>query len=125
MIARVIARVLVPASMLAVLLGMALAARVYHATHPFHSNTVVLSDYENHEENPAGFQYAVAGMALGCVLLLPAAFLFFRAGASLWNRAAAVLFGGAAVAGVAMALLDFRLDLYNPVHVFLAFSTVL
>lgn len=108
--------------MLCVLLGMLLAARVYYANHEFHSGQIVLSDFENHEENPAGFAYAVAGMSLGCVLLIPAAVAFFQSSSGYWTRTGAVLFACGAIAGVVMALLDFSLDLYNPVHIFFAMS---
>ena len=69
----VVARVLVPCAMAAMLAGSAWSAAIYYSTNPFQHREAVLSDLQAADSNPHGWLPAAVGTVVCGVLLMPAA----------------------------------------------------
>jgi len=117
--------VLVPCAIALLLAGTAWSAAIYYSARPLVAAEAVLSDLQSRDSNPRGYVPAAAGTVLCGLLLFPAATLFERVlGEShrRWAAAGAWLYRAGLGAAVAMGLLEPFQELYNPLHVLLAYA---
>jgi hypothetical protein len=117
------ARLFVPAALLVLFAGMAVAANVYYSTHHFKPAAMVLSEFENRDDNPAGYVYAAVGTALACALLFPAALVLRNSLRGFWSGSGTWVYAAGCAAGTLMAALEPFLEILHPIHILLAFTT--
>jgi hypothetical protein len=118
-------RVLVPASGLIFLLGLAVSGAIFFRGKPFDLKAAVISDLESPEDNPHGYGPSAAATAVAAILLAPAALIFYRQLRSwrLWlARAGAALFAVGIAGAIGIGMLAPFTRGYSPLHIQLAYA---
>ena len=124
--ARTVRRMLVPAAVTVFLAGLLLSAVLYYADKPVDLKRAVISNLARPTDNPRGYLAAAAGMALGALLLLPAALWFFRVLRCIHTGAATAglaLFGAGLAGEIFIGVMSPFQDAYSDIHIYVAYAT--
>jgi hypothetical protein len=118
-------RVLVPASGLIFLLGLAVSGAIFFRGKAFDVKAAIISDLESPEDNPRGYGPSAAATALSAILLAPAVMIFHR---RLRNerpwlaRTGAAMFATGIAGAFAIGILAPFTRGYSPLHIQLAYA---